>query len=121
MSRKKPNIITPYNNKGVVRDLIENVFKDSFVSAHTPDSINLNGTLFTLTLLNKKFTYEEVKVDVSSDYVDIYLQTIKQKASSYTIVEDGNNIKVTFNQAISFEPGDIVADDFQIRGKIVNR
>mgnify|MGYP003330536458 CR=1 FL=1 len=86
MSRKKPNIITPYNNKGVVRDLIENVFKDSFVSAHTPDSINLNGTLFTLILLNKKFTYEEVKVDVSSDYVDIYLQTIKQKVVIVVVI-----------------------------------
>ena len=121
MSRKKPNIITPHNDKGAFNDLVLNVFSDSFVSSHTPDSISLDGTLFTLTLLNKKFTYEEVKVDVSSDYVDIYLQTIKQKASAYTIVEDGNNIKVTFNQAISFEPGDIVAGDFQIRGKIVSR
>jgi hypothetical protein len=121
MSRKKPNIITPHNNKGAFNDLILNVFNDSFVTSHTPDSISLDGTLFTLTLSNKKFTFEELKVDVSSDYVDIYLQTIKQKASSYTIVEDGNDIKVTFNQSIALEPSEIVAGDFQVRGKIVSR
>ena len=83
MSRKKPNIITPHNDKGAFNDLVLNVFSDSFVSSHTPDSLSLSGTLFTLTLLNKKFTYEEVKVDVSSDYVDIYLQTIKLDKNSW--------------------------------------
>ena len=39
MSRKKPNIITPYNDKGAFNDLVLNVFSDSFVSSHTPDSI----------------------------------------------------------------------------------
>ena len=121
MSRKKPNIITPHSNKGAVRDLIQNIFSDSFVTSHIPNSISLDGSVFTLTLLNKKFTYEEVKFDASSDYVDIYLQTIKQKANSYSIVEDGNDIKVTFNQPIVSEPTDIIADDFEIRGKIVSR
>tara|TARA_B100001564_G_scaffold354336_1_gene364724 strand:+ start:2596 stop:2961 length:366 start_codon:yes stop_codon:yes gene_type:complete len=121
MSRKKPNIITPHNNKGAKNDLILNVFNDSFVSSHTPDSISLDGTIFTLTLSNKKFVYEEIKVDVSADYVDIYLQTVKLKAYTYNILEVGTDIIVTFNQAIVSEPGDIVASDFQIRGKIVSR
>mgnify|MGYP001276784693 CR=1 FL=1 len=56
MSRKKPNIITPHNDKGAFNDLVLNVFSDSFVTSHTPDSISLDGTLFTLTLLNKKLT-----------------------------------------------------------------
>ena len=121
MSRKKPNIITPHSNKGAFNDLIRNVFNDSFVSSHTPDSISLDGNISTLNLTNKKFTFEELKVDVSSDYVDIYLQTVKQKASSYEIAEVGNNIVVTFLQAIVDDTSGIVAGDFQVRGKIVSR
>ena len=32
MSRKKPNIITPYDNKGKSNDLIQNIFDDMFIS-----------------------------------------------------------------------------------------
>ena len=121
MSRKKPDIIVTYDNKAKSNDLIQNIFDDMFVSHHTPDSISLDGVLFTLTLSNKKFLDEEVKIDSSSDYVDIYLQTVKQKASSYEIAEVGNNIVVTFLQAIVDDTSGIVAGDFQVRGKIVSR
>ena len=57
--------------------LIQNIFDDMFVSHHTPNSISLDGVLFTLTLSNKKFVTEELKIDSSSDYVDIYLQSAK--------------------------------------------
>ena len=46
-----------------------------FVSHHTPNSISLDGSNFILTLSNKKFLDEELKIDSSSDYVDIYLQS----------------------------------------------
>mgnify|MGYP003120145391 FL=1 len=121
MSREKPNIITPYNTKGQTNDLIQNIFDDMFVTHHTPDSISLEGVLFTLTLSNKKFLDEEVKIDSSSDYVDIYLQSVKTPSSYYEIVDDGTNIVVTFNQALVAEPGDIVAGDFLVKGKIVSR
>ena len=121
MSRKKPNIITPYDNKGKSNDLIQNIFDDMFVTNHTPDSINLDGVIFTLTLSNKKFLYEEVKIDSSSDYVDIYLQSIKQSSDKYAIIDNGTNIVVTFNQAIVASPDSIVASDFLVKGKIVSR
>ena len=83
--------------------------------------MSLDGSIFTLTLNNKKFTYEEVKVDSSSDYVDIYLQTIKVSSNTYTIIENGTNLTVTFNQSIAASPEDIEVGDFEIRGKIVSR
>ena len=121
MSRKKPNIITPYDNKGKSNDLIQNIFDDMFVTHHTTDSISLECVIFTLTLSNKKFLDEEVKIDSSSDYVDIYLQSIKVSSNKYEIVDDGTNIVVTFNQALVAEPSSLVANDFLVKGKIVSR
>ena len=121
MSRKKPNIITPYDTKGQSNDLIQNIFDDMFVSHHTPNSLNLNGIIITLTLTNKKFLDEEVKIDSSSDYVDIYLQSIKISSDKYEIIDDGTNIVVTFNQALVAEPDSLVANDFLVKGKIVSR
>ena len=121
MSRKKPNIITPYDTKGQSNDFIQNIFDDMFISHHTPNSLSLDGILITLTLSDKKFLDEELKIDSSSDYVDIYLQSVKTPSSYYEIVDDGTNIVVTFNQAIAASPGDIVAGDFLVKGKIVSR
>ena len=121
MSRKKPNIVVPYDTKGQTAGLIQNIFDDMFVSHHTPDSVSLEGVIFTLTLSNKKFLDEELKIDSSSDYVDIYLQSVKLSASTYEIVDDGTNIVVTFNQAIVASPDGIVAGDFLVKGKIVSR
>ena len=121
MSRKKPNIITPFDTKAQTNNFIQNIFDDMFVSHHTPDSISLDGVIFTLTLSNKKFVSEELKIDSSSDYVDIYLQSVKTPSSYYEIVDDGTNIVVTFNQAIAASPDDIVAGDFLVKGKIVSR
>ena len=121
MSRKKPNIVVPYDTKGQTAGLIQNIFDDMFVSHHTPDSISLDGVLFTLTLSNKKFVTEELKIDSSSDYVDIYLQSVKTPSSYYEITDDGTNIVVTFNRAIVASPNDIVAGDFLVKGKIVSR
>ena len=121
MSRKKPNIITPYDNKGKSNDLIQNIFDDMFVSQHTPDSLSLDGIIISLELSDKKFLDEEVKIDSSSDYVDIYLQSIKVSSNKYEIVDDGTNIVVTFNQALVAEPDSLVANDFLVKGKIVSR
>ena len=121
MSRKKPDIVVPYDSKAKSNDLIQNIFDDMFVSHHTPDSISLEGVIFTLTLSNKKFLDEELKIDSSSDYVDIYLQSVKTPSSYYEITDDGTNIVVTFNRAIVASPDDIVAGDFLVKGKIVSR
>jgi hypothetical protein len=80
----------------------------------------LNGNLFTLTLLNKKFTFEDVKVDNLSEYVDVYLQGIKKYADVYNVIESGSNIIITFTESITFTPQLIVAGDFSIKGKFLD-
>ena len=119
-TRKKPDIIVPHNNKSVTNSLINDVINDFFIYKHTPDSLNLDGVIFTLTLNNKKFVYQEIKLDKDQDYTDIYLQGTFVPPDTYNIIESGNNIVITFNQTITGDPGSIVVGDFEVRGKIVN-
>jgi hypothetical protein len=121
MSKLKPNIITPFNDKQRFKDLVLEVINDTSVYAFIPDSISLNDGLFILTLTNKKFVYEEIKVDGESDYVDVYLQGIKKTANTYSVSTSGNDIVITFNQNITLRPIDIVRTDFLVKGKIVSR
>ena len=72
MDRQKPNIITPFNDRQRFKDLVQEVIEDTTIFTYIPDSISLSGELFTLTLSNKKFVYDDIKVDSSSDYVDVY-------------------------------------------------
>ena len=120
-SRKKPNIVTPFDDKQRFKNLIQDVFNDMEIFSHVPDSISLNGVLFTLTLSNKKFVYEEVSVDNLSDYIDIYLQGIKKMASTYSVTDNGTDIVINFTENITRVPADIVNTDFSVKGKIVSR
>ena len=120
-SRKKPNIVTPFDDKQRFKNLIQDVFNDMEIFNHVPDSISLNGVLFTLILTNKKFVYEEVSVDNLSDYVDIYLQGIKKTANTYSVTDNGTNIVINFTENITLRPEDIVETDFSVKGKIVSR
>jgi len=120
-SRKKPNIVTPFDDKQRFKNLIQDVFNDMEIFNHVPDSISLNGVLFTLILTNKKFVYEEVSVDNLSDYVDIYLQGIKKTANTYSVTDNGTNIVINFTENITLDPPDIVNTDFSVKGKIVSR
>jgi len=120
-SRKKPNIVTPFDDKQRFKNLIQDVFNDMEIFNHVPDSISLNGVLFTLILTNKKFVYEEVSVDNLSDYVDIYLQGIKKTANTYSVTDNGTNIVINFTENITLSPDDIVNTDFSVKGKIVSR
>ena len=70
-TRKKPDIVVPHSNKSVTNSLINDVINDFFIYKHTPDSLNLDGVIFTLTLNNKKFVYQEIKLDKDRDYTDI--------------------------------------------------
>jgi len=121
MSKVKPNIVTPFNDRQRFKNLVQEVINDTTIFTHTPDLISLNGVLFTLTLQNKKLVYEEIKVDVSSDYVDVYLQGIKKTADTYSVTDNGSDIIINFNQNITLRPQDIVVTDFSIKGKIVSR
>ena len=121
MSKVKPNIVTPFNDRARFKSLVQEVINDTTIFTHIPDSISLNGNLFTLVLLNKKFTFEEIKVDDLSDYVDIYLQGIKKTSDTYSVTDNGSDIIINFNQNITLRPPDIVATDFSVKGKIVSR
>jgi len=122
MSKQRPNISpVPFNDRQRFKDLVLEVIDDMNVYTIVPDSISLNGVLFTLTLSNKKFVYEEIQVDDYSDYVDVYLQGIKKNSDTYSVTESGNDIIIQFNQSIALSPGDIVKTDFVVKGKIVER
>lgn len=121
MSREKPNIITPFDDKQRFKDLVQEVINDTTIFTHIPDSISLSGGLFTLTLSNKKFVFENIKVDSSSDYVDVYLQGVKKTANNYSVTDNGTDIVINFSESITLRPEDIVSTDFSVKGKIVSR
>jgi len=121
MSKVKPNIITPFNDRQRFKDLVLEVIGDTTIFTLIPDSISLNGNLFTLRLVNKKFVFEDIKVDDLSDYVDVYLQGIKKTSDTYLVTDNGSDIIITFTENITYRPIDIVADDFSVKGKIVSR
>lgn len=123
MSKTRPNIVTPFNDRERFKSLVQEVINDTTIYTHIPDSISLDVTqkLFTLVLLNKKFTFEDIKVDDLSDYVDIYLQGIKKTSDVYSVTENGNNIIINFTENITLDPPSIVNTDFSVKGKIVSR
>ena len=122
MSKPRPNIPpVPFNDRERFKNLVLEVIDDMSIYEHVPDSISLDGVLFTLTLSNKKFVYQEVQVDIDSDYVDVYLQGIKKVSDLYSVQEVGDDIIISFNQTITLVPSEIVKDDFIIKGKIVER
>ena len=120
-NKQKPNIITPFNDRKRFKDLIREVISDTTIFTHTPDSISLSGVLFTITLANKKFVYEDVKVDNLADYIDVYLQGVKKSSAFYSVTDDGTNIILQTNQTITQRPDLIVSSDFLVKGKIVAR
>jgi hypothetical protein len=120
-SKKKPNIITPFNDRERFKNLIQEIINDTTIFTHVPDSIVLDGVLFTITLSNKKFVYEEVKVDTLSDYVDVYLQGVKTTSTLYSVTDNGSDIIIQTNETICADPSSIVKEDFVVKGKIVTR
>ena len=124
MSKQKPNIITPFNDRARFKSLVQEVINDTTIFTHIPDSISLDSatnTLFTLTLSNKKFNFDEIQVDRLADYVDIYLQGIKKPADVYSVAENGTDITIVFTESITLRPVDIINTDFSVKGKIVSR
>ena len=122
MSKSRPNIPpVPFNDRDRFKNLALEVIDDMSIYEHIPDSISLDGVLFTLTLSNKKFVYQDIQVDVDSDYVDVYLQGIKKVADLYSVREVGNDIIIEFNQTITRVPEEIDETDFIVKGKIVER
>jgi hypothetical protein len=120
-SKKKPNIVVPFNDRKRFKSLIQEIINDTTIFTHVPDSISLSGVLFTITLSNKKFVYEEVKVDGLADYVDIYLQGVKKTSTLYSVTDNGSDIIIKTNATITQRPDLVVSSDFVVKGKIVTR
>ena len=119
--KNTPKIIVPFDDKQRFKNLVLEVINDSWIYSISPDSISLDGVLFTLTLSNKKFVFEDIKVDATSDYIDVYLQGVKKPSNTYVVTDNGNDIIIEFTQTIALRPIDIVKEDFLVKGKIVNR
>ena len=119
MSNLKPNIITPFNDKLRFKNLVNEVINDSWIYTLIPDSISNNGLLFTLNLINKKFVFEDVKVDKLEDYIDIYFSNIKVASDYYNVVISENNIIINLVEPIINDISGITNDLFLIKGKIV--
>ena len=115
----------PFNDRSRIKDLVYEVFEDTFRRTYQlRDGIDgmvlLNLQLFTLTLVNKGFEFEELKFNNTKDYIDVYLQGILQEPTSYDVTTSGNNIIITFNQAIAYTPSEIIITEFSVKGKIVD-
>ena len=115
----------PFNDRTRVKELIYEVFDDTFRRSYQLiDGIDVmvlrNLELFTLTLTNKKFEFEELKFSDTTDYIDVYLQGILQEPTSYDVTTSGNNIIITFNQAITYTPDEIIISEFLVKGKLVD-
>tara|TARA_R100001509_G_scaffold2521_1_gene2117 strand:- start:3044 stop:3412 length:369 start_codon:yes stop_codon:yes gene_type:complete len=119
--KSKPNVNTPFDDKQRFKNLVLEIIKDTEIFSHIPDSISLDGVLFTLTLANKKLVYQDVAVDAISEYVDIYLQGVKKTSDCYSVNDDGTNVIINFTKNITLSPEDIVNTDFLVKGKIVSR
>jgi len=124
MRRPVPNInvntTQKLRDRAGFKQFVLQVNKDTFIYSYFPNTIELNEdkTLFTLTLLNKKFIIDILELDNVKDYIDVYLFGVKQPQERYNVVSDGNNIIVTFIVDITRIPQDVKETDFEIKGKI---
>ena len=124
MRRTVPNInvntTQKLRDRAGFKQFILQVNTDTFIYSYFPNIIELNEnkTLFTLTLLNKKFIFDILEVDNIKDYIDVYLFGVKQPQDRYNAVSDGSNIIVTFTVDITRIPQDVKTTDFEIKGKI---
>ena len=124
MRRPVPNInvntTQKLRDRAGFKQFVLQVNTDTFIYSYFPNTIELNEdkTLFTLTLLNKKFIIDILELDNVKDYIDVYLFGVKQPQERYNVVSEGNNIIVTFIVDITRVPQDVKTTDFEIKGKI---
>jgi hypothetical protein len=124
MSRKVPNIdlgtTLKKRDRLGFKQFVLNVNIDTFIYTYTPNQIVLNdGVYFTLYLINKRFVFDTLEVDNIKDYIDVYLFGVKQPQDRYGAVVTDTDIIVTFTADITRVPADVIASDFQVKGKIV--
>lgn len=122
MTRKKPNISMNgalYKaDKTTYNDFIVDMLTDTFVHDHIPDKLELiDGLYFKLTFFNKSLLIDTYAVDISSDYVDVYIYTVKQPSDRYVVTQVGNDLVIMFTADITKEPTEVVTINFIVRAK----
>jgi hypothetical protein len=101
------------------KQFVLNVNTDTFIYNYVPNSISLRDDIyFTLYLTNKRFIVDILELDNVSAYIDVYLFGVKQPQDRYTATVDGTAIIIEFIEDITRVPADVLATDFQIKGKI---
>ena len=121
MSKVKPTIITPFDDKKRFKNLVLEVITDTFIYTHTPDSVTIINGFLVLTLTDKKFVFQEIEVDTLSEYMDVYLQGLKLEDDIYIVVDNGSNLTISFTKSIGLDQNLYTSDDFEVKGKIVSR
>jgi hypothetical protein len=123
MGRQLPNIVVgtslKMRDRLGFRDFVLKVNTDTFLYEFQPTEIEvINDALFILYLRNKRFLIDDLQVDNTKDYIDIYLYGVRQPQDRYVVDVIGNGIVITFTESITRLPNDVVATDFRIKGKI---
>ena len=124
MNRTIPNInidtTQKLRDRAGFKEFVLRVNTDTFTYTHTPNTISVqNESLFTLVLENKRFIFDILEIDDVRDYIDVYLFGVKQPQDRYNAEVVGNNIIVTFTADITRLPNDVIASNFEVKGKIV--
>ena len=124
MRRQVPNITLDTTQKlrdrAGFKEFVLQVNTDTFTYSYTPNSISVQDDIyFTLNLNNKRFIFDILEIDDVRDYIDVYLFGVKQPQDRYNAEVVGNNIIVTFVADITRLPNEVSANDFEIKGKIV--
>lgn len=123
MARKLPNVVVPTSlsmrDRLGFKDFVLKVNTDTFLYEFQPSEIQvINDIIFILYLRNKRFLIDDLQVDDTKDYIDIYLYGVKQPQDRYNVDVINNDIIITFTESITRLPNDVVATDFIIKGKI---
>ena len=124
MGRRIPNInidtTQKFRDRAGFKQFVLQVNTDTFIYSYFPNTIELNEekTLFTLTLINKRFIVDILELDNVKDYIDVYVFGVKQPQDRYTVEAEGNNIIIRFVVDITRIPQDVKTTDFEIKGKI---
>lgn len=121
MSKVKPSIITPFNDRQRFKNLVQEVINDTFIFTIIPDVVTINDGLVQLTLSDKKFVYQDMPVDTLSDYVDVYVSGLKSQDNIYIVIDNGNDLIINFTQIVGLNPELFTINDFEVKGKIVSR
>lgn len=117
----KPHISKlPSNDRLRVKRLINEIINDAALYPQLVDQIVIYDDIITLVLWNKRFIFEEMKVDNPKDYIDVYLQGIKQSTNDFEVGINGENIVITFNNQLVPFQNELTLEDFLIKGKITN-